>query len=139
MNTLLYTLLGAEFVAAAVRTALAAGHIKLFKSTLTPDPSTPLADFVAAEADFTGYAAIAVANWNVPILSDISGFQIGMPLVQFITANPTTVGNEIGGWFYEDAANAVPVIFGIFGTSVPMEVPFAGIPLAPVLTFPTGG
>lgn len=138
MNTLLYTLLGAEFIAAAVRTALAAGHIKLFKSTLVPDPSTPLADFISHEADFTGYAAIAVANFNTPILGPGSSFQIGMPLVQFETANPTTVGNVIGGWFYEDAANAVGVIFGIFGSTVPMQVPFSGIPLAPVLVFPTG-
>jgi hypothetical protein len=138
VNTLLYTLLGAEFIAAAVRTALAAGHIKLFKSTLTPDPSTPLADFISAEANFTGYAAIAVTNWNTPILGPGSSFQIGMPLVQFETANPTTVGNEIGGWFYEDAANAVGVIFGTFATPVQMEVPFQGIPLAPVLVFPTG-
>lgn len=138
MNTMLYTLLGCDFVALAIRTALAAGHIKLFKSTLTPDPSTPLADFLAAECDFTGYSAIAVANWNTPILSDVSGFEIGMPLVQFITSNPTTVGNLVGGWFYVDAANAVPVIFGSFASAVPMQVPFSGIPLAPRLVFPTG-
>jgi hypothetical protein len=138
VNTQLFTLLGVEFIAAAVRTALAAGHIKLFKSTLTPDPGTPLADFLSNEADFTGYAAIAVANWNTPILGPGSSMQIGMPLVQFETANPTTVGNLIGGWFYEDAANAVGVVFGTFSSAVPMQVPFAGIPLAPVLVFPTG-
>ncbi len=138
MNTLLYTLLGAEFIAAAVRTALAAGHIKLFKSSFTPSPDSPLADFTAAEADFTGYTPIAVTNWNTPILGPGSSFQIGMPLVQFETANPTTVGNLIGGFFYEDAANAVGVIYGTFATPVPMEVPFQGIPLAPVLVFPTG-
>ena len=138
MNLSLYTLLGCEFIAEAVRAALAAGHIKLFKSTLTPDPSTPLADFISNECDFTGYAAIAVADWNLPILSDVSGFEIGMPLVQFMTDNPTTVGNLVGGWFYEDTGNATAVVFGTFASPVPMEVPFAGIPLAPRLVFPTG-
>lgn len=138
MNTLLYTLLGVEFLAEAFRTALAAGHIRLFKSSFTPSPDSPLADFVANETDFTGYAAIAVANWNTPILGPGSSFQIGMPLVQFETGNPTTVGDVVGGWFYVDTADAVAVIFGTFATPVPMQVPFSGIPLAPTLVFPTG-
>lgn len=138
MNAMLYTLLGAAFVADAVRTALAAGHIKLFKSTLTPDVGTPLADFLTAEADYTGYTPIAVANWNEPILSEVSGYELNMPLVQFATDNPTTVGNLIGGWFYEDTGDATAVVFGTFASPVPMEAPGQGIPLAPRLVFATG-
>lgn len=138
MNVMLYTLAGALFLADAFRTALAAGHIKLFKSDLVPSPETPLADFLANEADYTGYAAIAVANWNVPILADVSGYEMNCPLVQFATGSPTTVGNLIGGWFYEDAGNTTGVVFGTFATPVPMEVPGQGIPLAPRLVFATG-
>lgn len=61
MNTLLYTLVGCNFVAAAVRTALAAGHMRLYQSSFTPNINSPSADFITAEADYTGYAAGGIA------------------------------------------------------------------------------
>jgi len=140
MNQLLYSLSGAQFVAALVQAALAGGKLRLFKSTLAPTPSTPLADFVTDEADFTGYPAggTTIAAWLAPILSSVSGYEINSPLVQFATGSPTTVGNVIGGWFYVDTGGAL-VCYGTFGTPQAMQVPGAGLDITAKLVFPTGG
>lgn len=141
MNELLYSLTGSAFLADLMQTALAASKLRLFKSTLVPVPETPLADFVTDEADFTGYPAggATLTAWLDPILMPPpgSGYQIQSPMSQFATANPTTVGNVIGGWFLVETGGAL-IAYGTFGSPIPMEEPGQGIDLAPVLTFPTG-
>lgn len=139
MNELLYSLSGCEFIATAVQTALAASKIQLFKSTLTPTPETPLADFVTHSADYTGYppGGAVLAAWLAPILSPTSGYQIQAPMTQFVVGDPVVTGNVIGGFWIEEAGGEL-IAFGTFGNPQPMQVADQGIDLAPVLTFPTG-
>lgn len=139
MNVLFYALSGCDFIAALVQAALAAGDLRLFKSTLVPTPETPLADYVTHEADFTGYPAggAAVAAWNAPILSPTGGYLIQAPMTQFAVGTPVVDANIIGGFFYVEAGGAL-VFAGTFGDPQPMQVTDQGIDLAPVLTFPTG-
>lgn len=139
MNQLFYSLSGSLFQAALMQTALATGKLRLFKSTLTPTPETPLADFVTAEADFSGYpgGGKTVTAWLDPILSTPQGYQITAPISQFVVDDPATVTNIIGGWFYVETGGEL-VCFGTYGTPVPMQVPGAGLDVSPTLVFPTG-
>lgn len=140
VNTILYSLSGALFQALLMQTALAAGKMRLYKDSLVPTVNTPLADFVTAEADFTGYPSggATVTAWLDPILSPISGYQITAPISQFVCDNPTTVGNVIGGWFYVETGGSL-ICFGAYATGQAMQVPDAGLDVGPTLTFPTGG
>lgn len=137
MNELSYTLEGCAALAAVEQTALAAGKMHLYKSSLVPSPATPTADFNAAEADYDGYVAggIAVATWNAPILDPLGGYSIGSPIVQFLTDPAIVAGNVIGGWYYTNAATKV-VIYGTLATPLPMQVPGQGIPVNARLDFP---
>jgi hypothetical protein len=83
------------------RTLLALAPLKLFKSSFTPGPASVVADFDAAEADFTGYAAVALSWSAVGIDSD------GQPGIistrAFFQATADTADNEIGGAWMETA------------------------------------
>jgi hypothetical protein len=98
MATMLYPNVGSLAVASAIRTFMAASKLRLIKDPgPTLAPGITLAELAAAEADYTGYLAITVANYNLAILSPLGGAQIGSGTQQFITAAPYTVGNSIVG------------------------------------------
>lgn len=139
MNTIYYSLSGCAFIAALVQTALANSQLSLFQSSLSPDPETPLADYVTAEADFTGYNAggETLATWNTPILSPTGGYLIQAPMTQWRVGSPLVTGNVIGGWFLTETGGDL-IAAGTYGDPIPMQVVDQGIDLAPVLTFPTG-
>jgi hypothetical protein len=117
--------------------AYAATHIRLFKSSFTPSGVSPLADFVAAEADYDTYASIAMATWDTPILAPGSGYMIGSPLVQF-AVGPTdpVVGNVIGGYFVVDSGGKLRIA-GTFEAPIAMQVAGQGIPINLLVLFPT--
>ncbi len=119
------------------QTAYALSVIHLFKSSLIPTGTTPLADFVAAEADYDTYVALTLTAWNDPILAPGSGYMIGSPLVQFETGvvDPV-VGNVIGGWWIEDAAGKLRLA-GTFDSPIPMQLAGQGIPINVIVIFPT--
>ena len=137
MSTQFFPLEGSATTAAAIRTNLAAGTMHLFKSSLTPDPSTPTADYTTAEADFDGYAPITVAAWNAPILAPGTGYLISTPLMVFAWAHDTDdVGNIIGGCYHLDAAskNRLAVVFD---QPIPMQMAGQGIQYYLNWLFPT--
>jgi hypothetical protein len=120
------------------QTAFALSVLHLFKSTFVPDPSTPLAAYTTAEADYTGYTALVMIAWFPPILSPGSGFMIQSPEVQFTTgAADPTVPNIIGGCYLLDAGGAIRITI-IFTAPIPMQLAHQGIPINIVYLFPTG-
>lgn len=139
MNVLLYALSGCLAVASAVQTLLAASKVRLYKDTLNPDPGTPLADFVTAEANFTGYppGGTTLTAMLDPILDPVGGYSIGSPVTQFAVGTPVVTGNNIGGWFLVDSGGDL-ICFGKFGSAQPMEVYGQGLPVDFRLRFPTG-
>jgi hypothetical protein len=120
------------------QTAFAASLLHLFQSSFVPTPSNVLADYTAAEADYTGYEALEMTTWNAPILSPGSGFMIQSPEVQFSTGDTTpATGNLIGGCYLVDSTGALRITI-IFASPIPMQLAYQGIPINIVYLFPTG-
>jgi len=119
---------GKVFIGATIQTALAVSTIKLFKNDMVPDVGTVLADFT--EADFSGYAAQAVATWGVPYIDQVNGgVSITAPAHQFQAANPTTVPNTVYGYYLEDTGGNL-VQAGRFDAPIDMVQPSDGFVLA---------
>ena len=131
-------LAGCQVAAAERQTAYAASVIRLFKDSLVPTPSTTKAELEAAEADYDAYASETITAWNNPILAPGSGYEILSPLVLFeVGAVDPVVGNDIGGFWLEDASGDVRMV-GTFDPSLPMQFAGQGIPLTILDIFPTG-
>ena len=119
------------------QTALVNSVIHLFKASLSPNGSTPLADYTAAEADYDNYLPLTFAAWDDPILAPGSGYMIGSPLVQFeVGLTDPVTPNTIGGCWVEDAANKLRIAV-IFDEPVPMQLAGQGLPINLVQLFPT--
>lgn len=138
MSTQFFPVAGCQVSAAEMQTELANSVLHLFKSDLDPNPSTPLSEYTAAEADYDGYAAETLAAWNDPILAPGTGYMIGSPLVQFACADPFTGGgNTIGGCYLVDSAGKIRLAVK-FTAPIPMQAAGQGIPINLVWLFPTG-
>ena len=137
MSTQFFPLEGCLATANEVKTAMAASIMHLFKSSLTPDPSTATADYTAAEADFDGYATITIAAWNVPILAPGTGYLISTPLMVFVWVFDTdSVGNVIAGCYCLDATGKNRLVV-IFDNPIPMQQAGQGIQFYVNWLFPT--
>lgn len=138
MSVQFTTLKGCNKNASERQTIYAASEIMLFKSALIPTPSTTLAEFEAAEADYASYARMVLTAWFAPGLAPGSGWLIGSPLVQFAwAAAGLNVGNVIGGAVLIDAAGDDRIAV-IFTEPVPMQGAGNIIPINLVDLFPTG-
>jgi len=137
MSVQFFPLEGCRESASEMQTVLANSVLHLFQDTLDPDPSTPLADYTANEADFTGYSAETLAAWNTPILAPGTGYMIGSPLVQFEVGATPTVTNVINGCYLVDAAGDLRMVV-IFTSPIPMQLDGQGLPINLVWLFPTG-
>ena len=138
MSTQFFPLEGCQASAAAMQTALAAGELHLYKSSLVPDPSTPLSAYTADEADYDTYAAEALTPWFNPILAPGTGYMIQSPEVQFeVGGSDPTTPNVIGGAYLVDAGGKLRVTI-IFTEPIPMQLAGQGIPINIVWLFPTG-
>ena len=135
-----YPNVGAVLLASQIDTFLNAGPslLRLFKSDLVPTVSTDAATLAAHEADYTGYTPGGLAmSWFDPVLYPLGGASISAGTIQFQTANPTTVGNLIGGWWVDDGSGNV-VAIGTFPQAQPMTDPNFGLPVNVTLVFGTG-
>lgn len=129
---------GCQATAAAVQTAMALSVAHLFDNTLpAPDPSTPIADYTSAEANFTGYVSKTLTAWNAPILSEGSGYMIQSPLVQFQVDPAPSVTDVISGAYVLDAGGVNRLVV-IFTEPIPMQLAGQGIPISFTMFFPTG-
>lgn len=133
-----YPIAATQQCASERRTVYANSKLHLFKSSLSPDPSTPLSEYTANEADYDAYASVVLAAWEDPILAPGTGFMIGSPLVQFeVGAVDPVTPNTIGGFYVVDAGGKIRLV-GVFDTPVPMQVAGQGLPINTYDVFPTG-
>lgn len=140
MAKLFYTLQACDTCATERQAAYVGAQIRLYKSTFEPSPTSTLADFVAAEADYDGYAAQAFTPWFDPILAPGSGYMIASPLVQFAYVDGVThVGNLIGGAFIVDAGGDLRMVLALTPTEyVTLAVNGQGFDVNVADVFPTG-
>jgi hypothetical protein len=98
---------------------LNAPKMHLYKSTFTPTPANVLADFVAQEVVFTGYAAVALTPSAVLLSAD------GDYVVMFnraLFAQTAVTASDIAGGFWIDDGAASPTLTSEYG-----EFPAGGI------------
>lgn len=106
---------GGDFLAAAAGTVL-----KLFKNNFVPGPGSTAADFT--EADFTGYASIAIASWAAPALDAVSGRWYLSPSagVESFTQTGVVSVNTVYGFFMINGPGDL-ICFERFDTPVEMD------------------
>ena len=78
-----------------IKTLLTGGTLHLFKESFSPNVNSTLADFIAAEADYTGYAAV-VLTWGANAL-DADGGYVSQSSRAFFQCTTDTADNVIGG------------------------------------------
>jgi hypothetical protein len=130
-----YLLTGSLIIAGAIQTLLAVSVCHLFQSTLIPNVNTTQAEFVAAEADYPGYAALTFTAWKNPGYAAGGGSSIDSGYIQFpyVDAVPHNA-NSIGGFWLETAAGDV-ILYGVFAAPLPMAVNGNIVPVEIVLNF----
>lgn len=135
MSTIFFPLAGCLKSATERRTILASSVMKLFQEGFTPVPADPVASYDAEEADFSGYAAITVTNWSLPMFAPGGGYMISTPLLQFMfDSGVGAVANNIAGAWVEDAAGA-PRQTVIFTDLIPVGADQQGVQFYMVALF----
>jgi hypothetical protein len=136
---ILYPRVAQLWLAKLPQTALAASTLHLFKANLNIGPNTVLADLIAAEADFSGYAAKTIAAFNDPYIASGGGASITSPFEQFEWVDPIPpalpVPNVIYGFWLEDSTSKLVVV----GTlDLPVSVQMVGDAVAITLALNYG-
>ena len=109
--------------------------VRLFQSsTLTPADGTLSAAYIAAEATFDGYAAVALSatNWATPTDDGVTTTTTdGQALFQTSPTIKTT--NNIYGYFISPTSNLSIVLWGELTSAppIPMNAPNLGIIVFP--------
>lgn len=135
MPSQIYPNEGALWLAGVVQTALAASNMKLFQTgSVTLTAVTTLAELDAAECDYTGYAAEAIATWFDPLLNPLGGASIESGLLQFQIDAPYTVSNIVQGWYLVESGGGL-VCAGDFATPRQLVGAGDGIPFNVELIF----
>jgi len=133
MSRVFYTNESVIQLATELDTNLINCTIDLFKDSLVPGITTVAADFLAAIADFSGYAQKVVAALLAPYLDPAGGASTNIATQQF-QHNGGPVANGIGGAWVRDAALIVRLVI-VFEKSVPMAVATDAIPLDVIFNF----
>lgn len=89
----------------------------LFNTSLTPGAGTLLADFLAAECAFTGYARIATPGSWVVGLDDSGLIVIQYPTSLSFAQTGTAAVDQANGWFLVDSGAAALKGSGIFDSA----------------------
>lgn len=132
------TMTGAKQLAGLRQTALANATLHLFKDGFTPGINTPLADYQAAEADYTTYTAKTIATWNDPAVASVAGYNLVAPLQVFQLASTPVAANVIGGWFLVLADGTTLIDYGVFDPPRPMQLADQQVSILPTEFFPAG-
>jgi hypothetical protein len=131
-DTQLYTKQAATEKANDIKAALALSKLRLFKSGLTVTQFTTKVELVAAECDFDGYTAggYTLTAWTGPITDPNGGAILTSPLVNPAFSDPSDpiVGNDVGGWWVEDAGGTVRLV-GQYGPARPIQGEGDGFPV----------
>lgn len=107
-----------ELLAAALLTGAKLG---LYKSSFTPNPESVEADFEAAEADYTGYAEVALTWSAVGYRGDAEAFAVSNRA--FFQATDDVAPNTIGGAWLKSRIDAGPPAVDIPAVYYPFPVP----------------
>jgi len=129
---------GALVNAEAGLTQMANGVLHLFKSSFNPTPTSLLADFLAAECDFDGYAPKTIVAWtSPPILSGVA-YTIYAPTQTFLWEfDAEGIGNQVGGMFYVLAGGEL-YRYTTFSPTLPMQGPSQAVVRTPTNVYPAG-
>lgn len=130
-------LTGAKVEAAAGKTRLANSVLHCFQAGWVPTPTNVLADFLAHECDFDGYAAITIAAWSDPVLAGV-GYAIYAPTQTFLWEHVADdVGNQVGGTFLVTAGGDL-YSFTVFDPTRAAQGPDQAIITTPTDVYPAG-
>lgn len=111
-------------------------QVKLLKASIVLTPTTPLATLTAQEADFTGYAAIALPTLVGPINPTV--LTTGLTAdVNFVVGSSPTVTNNIYGYYVDHNTAADWVLAELFDNPVPMALAgdFLGLAIMAALAY----
>jgi len=127
-----YMLTGALDQGTTMKTAYEDAEIHLYQTGMgiVITPSLDLTALEAAEADYTGYAALVVAAWLGPMLGEGSGALIWSGSQLFESDSPFSVQNVVAGWWIQTAGGTLvmagsfdaPISMGNLGQSIPFEI-----------------
>lgn len=81
--------------------------LHLYKSPGAPTRQTVLGDLT--EADFTGYAAVALGAWGADWTDPAGNWHVTAPSIQF-TATGSAVSNDIYGYYVTATVGGNPVL-----------------------------
>lgn len=131
------SLAGALVQATERQAFLANSVMHLFKFGFQPQPNVTLAELLAQECDFDGYAAATLTAWNTPVLAPGSGYMTYGPQTTFLwTHVADDVGNTVGGYFIVDSNGDLADVV-VYGDGKPMTGPGQAVIETPVEIFPT--
>ncbi len=131
------SLSGSSVQALAAQARNANGVLHLFQAGFNPTPTSNLAAFLDAEADFSGYAPITIAAWEDPFLLGASWATSALAQYFRYDSGAGTVNNEIGGWFLVLAGGAL-TIYGTFNPTRTISGDGQIIVVEPVEAFVAG-
>ena len=95
--------------------------LRLYKSSMSPNQNSVLADFVAAECDFSGYAGLGLAYAAVGL--DAGGNAVSYANRNQYQNSSGAIGNSVGGAWV--TANGRVVRYFPFVNPIPMSIPLA--------------
>lgn len=113
-------------------TSPAEGTVRLYQNNYTPSVASVLADF--DEADFTGYAPVAIDDTALPVVRvDAVGNVYAVdPVVKSFAQTGTGTVNTVYGWFIYGGASgtrvsfagrfASPIVFDHDGKAIELEI-----------------
>jgi hypothetical protein len=103
MGLLVPTAAELDFLGDAISPLLATWHCRLFITNLMLASTTTLADLLAAEASFGGYAPVALPTWSAPVLGGSGDAETSTTNA---TWTPTSGGGtgDLYGYFYTNSA-----------------------------------
>lgn len=119
----------AELIAilTAIKTGLAAGKTRLVKAPVALTPNMDTSALIAAEADYTGYAAITTATPDGPFIDYTrGGVTLLSPDAHFVVGATPTVTNQIYGGWYEDSGGPPGLLIVAFVFNNPVTMMNAG-------------
>lgn len=133
---IIYPNTGLLWGASLLKTGLLNAEFHLFKAGegIILSSALTLAELVAAEADYTGYADI-VPTWADPLLNPVGGAGTDSGLAQFAPAAPYTVGNVIGGGWVQTAGGILVAAWDYEAPGRVMAGPGDGIPVDLIMLF----
>jgi hypothetical protein len=137
-DTTVIPLESCDVTAGLMETALISSVMHLFKyGSLAPTPTTPLADYTAAECDFDGYAAITVTSTGPPFLLGAAWALETQQRFNFDSGSPLSGGNQVGGWYWVSATGKL-IEYGTFDGGRPAQADGQAVFVTAVLPYQSG-